>query len=144
MSIQDFINEYYRSGILALLLCGAIIQIAPIKINPYTWLAKKIGRAVNAEVIEKVNSIEKRLDKHIKSDEEETVRHTRQRILRFDAECCKGEKHTLEQYNEIIEDIDTYEKYCEEHKDYKNNKAVSAMKTIKTCYEQDKLNNNFL
>ena len=37
-----------------------------------------------------------------------------------------------------------YEKYCEEHKDYKNNKAVSAMKTIKICYEQDKLNNNFL
>ena len=70
MSIQDFINEYYRSGILALLLCGAVIQIAPIKINPYTWLAKKIGRAVNAEVIEKVNSIEKRLDKHIKTDEE--------------------------------------------------------------------------
>lgn len=129
---------------MALFLMGAIIQIAPIKINPYTWIAKKIGRAVNAEVIEKVNAIDKRLNEHIKDGELLTVRNTRQRILRFDAECCKGEKHTLEQYNEILDDIDTYEKYCETHKDYKNNKAVSAMKTIKGCYEQDKLNNNFL
>lgn len=144
MSIQDFINEYYRSGILTLFLCGAVIQIAPIKINPYTWIAKKIGRAINSEVIEKVNSIEKRLEAHIQNDELENVRATRQRILHFDAECCKGERHTLEQYNEILEDVDAYEKYCAIHTDYKNNKAVSAMNTIKMCYEQDKLTNNFL
>ena len=43
-------------GILLAVL--TVIQIAPIKINPWSALAKAIGRAINGEVIAKVDRLE--------------------------------------------------------------------------------------
>ena len=144
MSIQAIIDNYLSSGLLALIFCGALVQIAPVKIYPVSWIFKVIGRLTNAELIAKVDAIEKKFDKHIKADEEEKVGNIRQKILDFDAEACRGLKHTEEQYNQIIENVDFYEAYCETHKDYKNNKAITAISNIKDRYKQDKLNNNFL
>ena len=46
-------------GILLAVL--TVIQIAPIKINPWSALAKAIGRAINGEVIAKVDQLERDL-----------------------------------------------------------------------------------
>ena len=45
-----------------------------------------------------------------------------------------NEEHSKEHFDEILKDIDKYENYCKEHKDYENNKAVLAIKTIKDEY----------
>jgi len=36
-----------------------LIQIAPIKVDPWTWIARKIGHAINGEVLQKVETLEK-------------------------------------------------------------------------------------
>ena len=46
-------------GILLAVL--TVIQIAPIKINPWSALAKAIGRAIYGEVIAKVDQLERDL-----------------------------------------------------------------------------------
>lgn len=144
MSIQAIIDNYLSGGILAVILCGAVVQIAPVKIYPVSWLFKVIGRLINAELTAKVDAIEKKFDAHIKADEVSKVGDIRQKILDFDAESCRGLKHTEEQYNQIIEHVDFYESYCESHKEYKNNKAITAISNIKDRYKNDKLNNDFL
>ena len=48
----------------------ALIQIAPVKINPWGALARWIGKAINGEVLDKLGRVEKRLDEHIKTRHE--------------------------------------------------------------------------
>lgn len=59
----------------------------------------------------------------------------RYRILRFADEIRHGTKHSKEHFDQILEDINEYEIYCGEHKDYKNNKAVLAIENIKRVYQ---------
>ena len=143
-SIKAIFEAYWKIGFIGLILGGAIIQISPIKFDPYTWLAKKIGHAINQELLEKIEEIEKKLTKHIEEDELEDVRATRQRILEFDTECCRGEKHTKEHFDEILRDVDVYVKYCKAHEDYLNSKADIACKHIKEVYESCVRENSFI
>ena len=34
-----------------------LVQVSPIKVNPWSWLARKIGRAINGEVIDRVDRL---------------------------------------------------------------------------------------
>lgn len=58
----------------------------------------------------------------------------RYRILRFDDEVMHGQKHSKEHFDQILDDITDYEKYCANHPDYKNNKAVMSIENIKEKY----------
>lgn len=59
----------------------------------------------------------------------------RYRILRFDDEIRHETKHSKEHFDQVFEDINEYEKYCREHEEYKNNKAVLAIENIKRVYQ---------
>ena len=47
MSIQELLTG--GGGLVVLAL--TVIQVAPVKINPWSAIAKAIGRAINAEVL---------------------------------------------------------------------------------------------
>lgn len=154
MTPIEFIQTYWSQGLIYLILGSGIIQIAPIKINPFTWLAKKIGNALTAdlksdlkadftELNDKVNNIETKLETHIADNKQERAADYRARIIRFNDEIMEEKTHTKEYYNNILEDIDKYEAYCNSHPDYPNNKAVMAIHNIKAKYEEHMENNSF-
>ena len=154
MTPIEFIQTYWSQGLIYLILGSGIIQIAPIKINPFTWLAKKIGNALTAdlksdlkndfnELNDKVNNIEVKLELHINENKKERVADYRARIIRFNDEIMEEKTHTKEYYDNILEDIDKYEAYCNSHPDYPNNKAVMAIHNIKAKYEEHMENNSF-
>lgn len=68
----------------------------------------------------------------------------RYRILRFDDEIRHGIRHTKEHFDQIMEDVTDYEKYCRDHPDFPNNKANFAIINIKNVYEQCVRENSFL
>ena len=79
-----------------LLLLMTFVQVAPIKVNPWSGLAKKIGRAINGEVLNEIADIKKeqretqdKLEKHIQDDDERDASMHRQRILRFNIELMR-------------------------------------------------------
>ena len=154
MTPIEFIQTYWSQGLIYLILGSGIIQIAPIKINPFTWLAKKIGNALTAdlksdlkndfnELNDKVNNIETKLETHIADNKQERAADYRARIIRFNDEIMEEKTHTKEYYDNILEDIDNYEAYCNSHPDYPNNKAVMAIHNIKAKYEEHMENNSF-
>ena len=154
MTPIEFIQTYWSQGLIYLILGSGIIQIAPIKINPFTWLAKKIGNALTAdlksdlkadftELNDKVNNIETKLETHINENKRERAADYRARIIRFNDEIMEEKTHTKEYYDNILEDIDKYEAYCKEHPEYPNNKAVMAIHNIKAKYEEYMENNSF-
>ena len=120
------------------------VQIMPIKINPWSAIATAIGRALNKELIEKVEHLQSSLDKHIVIDNERAVDQCRRRILRFNDEVIQGKKHTREHFNEILGDITYYERYCVEHPLYKNDKANLSIENIRRTYRQCELEKTFL
>ena len=137
-------REIFLSGGGALLILLTLIQITPIKINPWSWIGKKIGRFFNGEVIDKVDNLSKELEDHKSKSEERHATLCRAHILRFGDEVLHGIPHSKEGYDNILLDIDSYEQYCEKHPDYKNNIALATIKNIKRMYQKHLEEDSFL
>lgn len=129
-------------GLIAVLL--TLVQIAPIKINPWSAIAKAIGRAVNADVLRELDTVTQKLDTHIRVDDERNADSYRTRILQFNNELLREILHTREDFIEILVVIDDYESYCRNHEDYKNNRAVCAIENIKRVYMERLQKHDFL
>ena len=95
-------------------------------------------------MLEKVNETKAQLDEHIRIDDERNADLHRARILQFNTDLLHDLNHTEEDFNEILYNIDVYENYCREHEDYKNNRAVHAIRNIKRVYDECMKNHSFL
>lgn len=136
--------DYIKETILAFLGGMTLLQISPIKIDPWTWLARFIGRAINSEIMAEVKELNKRMDKAEEKAEEREIKNARIRILRFGDECKNNVDHSEEHFDQILEDINCYEVYCSEHPEFKNNKAKLTIEIIKDSYQRRLLKNDFL
>lgn len=92
----------------------------------------------------RIDKLETKVDEHIEDNQCTNAKQTRIRILRFYDEICEGKKHSENHYEDILEDIDYYEKFCTAHKDFRNNKGQIAMAGIKSTYAALKKENKFL
>lgn len=130
------------TGVLIVLM--SFLEISKIKINPWSWVAKKIGKALNGEVLDKLDVQGKEIDKLKEVCDEREANDCRYRILRFDDEIRHGAKHTKEHFDQVLGDVGSYEDYCSEHPKYRNNVAHFAIKNIKKTYEKCESENSFL
>ena len=147
MSVKDI---FLAGGGLVFLLMS-LVEISPIKINPWSGFVKWLGRAINADVIKSIETVKAnqaetrdRLEAHISTDERREVDHCRGRILRFNNELLREIPHTREEFLEIIKDIDDYERYCKSHEDYANGRAVHAIANIGRVYDERLQKHDFL
>lgn len=129
-------------GLLLLLL--TLVEFAPIKVNPWSAIAKAIGRAINADVLKELGAVKQGLADHIRMDDERNADEHRARILRFNNELLRDIPHTKEEFIDILADIDYYERYCDEHKGYKNNRASHAIANISRVYDDRLREHDFL
>jgi hypothetical protein len=134
-----------------LLVILTLIQISPLKIDPWSTLAKAIGKAINADVLERVNSFEKKLDdvstklENMRNEEaERNAVECRTRILRFGDEILHGMEHSKEHFTQILRDITQYEQYCEDHPKFPNNNTVITSQVIKDTYRKRWAEHDFL
>ncbi len=58
MTFANNILSIEGAAVIVALL--SLIQISPLKINPWSWLGRAVGREINGEVIEKVGCLEKK------------------------------------------------------------------------------------
>lgn len=123
---------------------ATMIQIAPIKINPWSALAKAIGRAINGEVIEKVDRLEGSVESLNNKVDESAAKTARARILRFGDEIIHGVRHSKEHFDDILDDMTDYEHYCREHPDFKNDKTGLTSALIKDTYKECLKNHDFI
>ena len=121
----------------------AFIAIIPsIKTN-----RKKTDEAVKESKEAAKRDMEKMqatLDAHIREDEDERARNQRYRILRFYDEMCEHRDHSESHFEDILDDIDDYEKYCDTHPQFRNNRGQVAMTYIKEMYAKIKSSGGFL
>lgn len=70
--------------------------------------------------------------------------NARTRVLRFDDELINGVHHSREYFQQTLEEIDTYETYCQKHPEFKNNACVLAIEHIRRVYSHLQDNNGFI
>ena len=129
------LNEILLGSGGALFVLLTLVEIVPVKVNPWSAIARAIGRALNSEVLKELDTVKstqkataKKLEDHIVADE---VRYADR--LR---ELLRNIPHTREDFIEILTVIDAYNLYCKTHEDYKNNRATHAIKNILRVYDE--------
>lgn len=130
------VGQIALSGTLILSALATVIQISPIKIDPWTALARAIGRAINGEVIEKVEKLENSVESLNNKVDENGAKTARARILRFGDEIIHGVRHSKEHFDDILDDMTDYEHYCQAHPDFKNDKTGLTSALIKDTYKE--------
>lgn len=150
--INNLTPEQTAGGIalLAALICS-VVEVSKIEINPWSFLFGWIGRALNGPVLQEIAEVRatqqetrEKLDAHIRVDDERNADAHRQRILEFNTELLRDMRHTREEFIEILAEIDYYERYCTEHPEYKNNRAVHAIANIGRVYDERLKKHDFL
>lgn len=143
MTVEN-IKEILLQGGGATLVLMTLIQISPIKFNPWSRIARCIGRAINGELIDKVDGLAIDMKKNKDDDDEQWASLSRSHILRFGDELLHGVSHSKEHFDQILLDISKYELYCSTHKDYLNDVAHETIKRIKDTYQKCLAENSFL
>ncbi len=90
MSLNEIIGSAVGGGTTAVVVVMTLLQISPLKINPWSFIgkifgkiARKIGKAINSELYEKVEQLEAKIEnicaevKSVKDDISETKAHKR-------------------------------------------------------------------
>ena len=103
----------------------------------------KITTDINS-VKDEISTVKQGFDDHVGEYEANKAKQARYRILRFYDEVCEGRRHSESHFEDVLDDIDFYENYCEHHKDFKNNRGKAAMEYIKETYKKVKAKGGFL
>lgn len=127
MTLEEVLSLILGGGTGLGVLLG-LIQVSPIPIKPWSAVAKALGRAINGEVLKEVSETKSQLEGHILSD-------SRSKILGFNRELLQHQRHTREDFIEILGVIDAYEDYCKSHPDYQNSRCVHAVANIERVYD---------
>ena len=84
-----------------------------------------------AEKIDKIMEIVTEVSNRVDTT---NATNARTRILRFDDELINGVHHSREYFQQTLEEIDTYEEYCDRHPKYRNNACTLAIEHIRRVY----------
>ena len=128
---------------LIVLIAMTIIQVTPIKLNPWSAIFKWIGKQINKEVVEKIDVIEKRLDDHIENSTEAELKVRRMAILDFSSAILRRTNYHREKFDFMIKECDSYEAYCTEN-NIKNGVAEASIAEIRRVYQEHLRNSDFL
>lgn len=153
MSIQDIINLISKDGaswLVVIIIITSLVQISPLKLNPWSRLFGWLGKSLNNEVIEevkkvdkKVDEVEQKLEDHIAESENKSLQDTRSEILSFGSSIISGNNYNKEKFDFMISKCDHYEEYCHKH-EVANGVADATIKEIRRVYSLRMTENSFL
>ena len=121
----------------------AAITIIPTIISNRKKTQDSIKKS-NEENERRVDKLQTSFDAHVKDYEDTKAVSQRYRILRFYDELCEGREHSESHFEDILDDIDDYEQYCDRHPDFRNNRGHVAMQYIRDTYARLKAKGGFL
>lgn len=112
--------------LLSILLGGGIVSFITFLIQRHDGNKEREGKILSAlaRLEEKIDAVDR------KGDERNAVA-ARVRILRFMDEMSEGRRHSKDSFDQVLRDIDDYERYCLEHPTFKNNQTAATVEHIK-------------
>lgn len=118
---------------------GALLSFLQFIINRHDTKSGK-----HSAIMEAINKVKVELDTLRGEINEDRATNARIRILSFSDEIRHNVKHSKESFDQMMQDIDTYKRYCDKHPEYRNNRAVMAITNIERIYSDCLREHNFL
>lgn len=126
---------------ITVIASGAVFSFIQYLLNRHDNkknVEKKLGGKIDG-ISEEVKAVKSELSKEIKGVSDRLEEHravlARTHILRF-ADELTIRKHSKEYFGQQLQDIKTYETYCDEHPDFQNEMAKLSIKFIREEYER--------
>lgn len=118
--------------ILAVILT-TLVQISPLKLNPWDFCLGWIGDRLNSHIIKKVDALDTKLTEHIAESKDSYIKQKRGRILKFVEDGMGGKTYTKETFEFMIKECDDYETYIKKN-DIKNGVIEASITEIRRRY----------
>lgn len=104
--------------------------------------------AMDSTVKANINNLEIKFDSKIeevnRKIDENDIKIKRGRILDFADSIRRGINHSRESYIQILDDITKYNKYCDGHPEFENERTVLASQIIEESHKEKMKNNSYL
>lgn len=127
------------AGVISVLVGGGLFAFIQFLINRHDNKHDKFK-----EVFEAIEKLTGKVDDLASKSDERNAVNMRVRILRFRDEMLAGQSHTHDSFQQVLGDIDEYEKYCDKHADFRNNQTVATIEHIKRNYAERLEKHDFL
>lgn len=136
-----FVKENWGTIVSVCGAAGICIEVIPVKIYPVSWLLKKAGSIMNADMIEEIQKLKKEFNEHLEDYDNDKINDIRKEIVDFSLSCQRDEHHTRDEFDRIFSRITKYHDLLEK-RNQENGKIdieVSYInKVYQTCLEEHK------
>lgn len=143
VQLWDMLKQNAPAAALFVLILSFIVQITPIKINPWSAILKYIGKSMTGEACGKMDILISRvqdIEQNVIENEKDRIRWE---ILDFANSCRNGRKHTKDEFQHILTLNTKYRRLLEETNDA-NGVFEVEIEYIKHVYSERLEKNDFL
>lgn len=127
------------TGVASILIGGGLFAFVQFLITRHDKKHDKFKDLTDA-----VDKLSDKIDMIDQKGDERNAVNMRVRILRFRDEMLAGQSHTHDSFQQVLSDIDEYDKYCEKNPDFKNNQTLATIEHIKANYKERLEKHDFL
>ena len=127
------------TGILSILVGGGLLAFVQYLINRHDSKHDRLKG-----IVESIDRLSEKVDRLEQKGDERNAVSMRVRILRFRDEMLEGQNHTHDSFQQVLSDIDDYEKYCEKNPDFRNGQTTATIEHIKHNYAERLEKHDFL
>ena len=117
--------------VIGFLVGGSFLTFVQYMINRHDRKKDK-----NNAVLSAINTLSDRVEKIENSLDERDAVLARTHILRFSDQLYNGVKHSQEYFQQQLDDIETYNQFCEGHPKFANGRTKAAAKYIESEYDR--------
>lgn len=121
------------SSLVSILIGGGILTFVQFLISRHDAKHDK-----NKTILERLDALDNKVGKIESSLDERDAVLARTHILRFRDEIYNNgpESHSLEYYEQTLDDIATYNKYCAKSEGFRNGRTTASAEYIRTEYDK--------
>ena len=113
MSIHEMLQQITAGemagwGLVILIIILSLVEVSPIKLNPWSHILAWIGKKAHGDLQSKLESLEKHT-------QDIWIYNHRQAVIQFARECREKCTHDAEEWATILAMADEYEAFCQKN-----------------------------
>ena len=143
MTLIEYLKDIFTSPSVVILGAITLVEIVPIKINPWASLFKWIGKIINGDMQNQITEMRSELTELKKDFECKKAEDMRWEILNFANSCRRGDRHGKDAWRHAMSQVAEYEAYTE-RKGIANGVIEEDTNYLRELYQERCRKNDFL
>lgn len=124
---------------IGVLLGGGILAFAQFLITRYDTKHDRFAQIRSA-----IEGLRKDIQSIDAKGDRREAESRRVRILHFEDELQEGRRHSKDSFDQVMNDVTEYKKYCEKHPEFKNEQTIATVGHITKVYHERLEKHDFL